>query len=195
MKNMMSTKKSFSNILIAASLGVCMSGAIAVEPKPHSDGAAATIVDAATTTQVKGKLMGVEGLKHSDISVTTTNGVVSLDGSASSTDAKELAETTAKQAENVKSVDNNLKTPNSSPAVAETEQVVSDSWITTQVKSDLLANSVAKGLDVNVETTNGVVVLKGSLANIDAIEIVKGVAAKVKGVKSVDITGLTIAAK
>jgi hyperosmotically inducible protein len=72
---------------------------------------------------------------------------------------------------------------------------VSDSWITTKVKSELLADNVSKGFDVSVETTDGVVVLKGALANRDAIDHVKDVAGKVKGVKSVDTSGLTVAGK
>jgi hyperosmotically inducible periplasmic protein len=75
-------------------------------------------------------------------------------------------------------------------AAAKTKRVASDSWITTKVKSELLADSVAKGFDVSVETKHGHVSLSGTLANNDAIEHVKDVAMKVKGVKSVDTSAL-----
>ena len=65
---------------------------------------------------------------------------------------------------------------------------MSDSWITTKVKSEILADSVSKGLNVSVKTIHGVVVLKGALANQDAIDHVKDTAEKVKGVKSVNAT-------
>ena len=67
--------------------------------------------------------------------------------------------------------------------------------ITAKVKSELLADSIAKGMDVNVETVHGVVVLKGTLANQDAIDHVKDIAEKVKGVKSVDTSALTVTGK
>ena len=58
-------------------------------------------------------------------------------------------------------------------------------------QSELLADSVSKGFDVNVTTKHGVVMLSGSLANNDAIDHVKDIASKVDGVKSVDTSGLT----
>jgi len=45
---------------------------------------------------------------------------------------------------------------------------------------------------VSVTTTHGVVVLKGALASQDAIDHVKSLAEKVKGVKSVDTALLTV---
>ena len=72
------------------------------------------------------------------------------------------------------------------------EKAVSDSWITTKVKSEILANSVSKAFKVEVTTKSGVVALKGKLPNQDAIDLVKLIAEKVKGVESVDVYGLTI---
>src|SRR3569832_1112008 len=86
-------------------------------------------------------------------------------------------------------------TPTSSKAVDDTKRAVSDSWITTKVKSELLANSMSKGLKISMTTTHGVVVLTGALANQDAIDNVKDLAEKVDGVKSVDISADTVAAK
>lgn len=200
---------SFRNALITAGLatvlGIGTAAAAtndAAVPQAHSDGMGAAITDTVITAKVKAKLMGEQGLKQSDISVTTTNGVVTLEGSASSSKAKALAEAATKSVEDVKSVDNSLKTPASSKAaaktrdaVAKTKRVVSDSWITTKVKSEMLADSVSKGFDVNVETVHGVVVLKGTLANQDAIDHVKDIAEKVDGVKSVDTSALTVAGK
>lgn len=171
-------------------------------PKAHSDGMGAAISDTAITARVKAKLMGEDGLKKSDISVTTTNGVVTLEGTASSSDASQEAAEEARKVEGVKSVYNSLKTPSASKteaktkkAMRETKRVVSDSWITTKVKSELLADSVSKGFDVIVDTKGGVVVLKGELANQDAIDHVKDIAAKIEGVKSVDTSALVIKSK
>jgi len=77
-------------------------------------------------------------------------------------------------------------------AVNKTERVVSDSWITTKVKSEILANSVSKGFKVGVKTKRGVVSLDGKLPTQDAIELVKMIAEKVKGVKSVTTSALVV---
>ncbi|HEX5127007.1 MAG TPA: BON domain-containing protein [Rhodocyclaceae bacterium] len=202
-------KSSIRSALIAAGLvvgiGAGTSVAIAADepaPQAHSDGLAATISDTAITAKVKAKLMGESVLKKSDISVTTTNGVVTLNGTATSSNAKSLAESEAMAVDGVKSVDNDLSTPSSNEAsaktknaVAKTKRVVSDSWITTKVKSEILADSVSKGFDVGVKTTHGVVALKGTLANSDAVDHVKDIAEKVDGVKSVDTSALKVASK
>ena len=186
--------------LVVASLttGAAMEVASAADtpmPQAHSDGVGAAITDTAITAKVKAKLTAEDKLENSDISVVTTNGVVTLEGNASSSNAKEMAEVLAKTVDGVKSVDNSLKVPGSSKTVAKTKRAVSDSWITTKVKTELLADSVSKGFDVSVETVHGVVVLKGKLASLDAIDHVKDIAAKVKGVKSVDTSGLMVADK
>jgi len=193
-------------MLIAASLAFALgitaahgaNGAIAPEAK--SDGMGAALSDTTITAKVKAKTMGEAGFERSHIHVTTTNGVVTLEGSASSARAKSEAEAAAKSVEGVKSVDNNLKVDaktkaaaKSRDAAAKTERVASDSWITTKVKSEILASSLSRGFEVSVKTTRGVVVLTGSLASRDAVEHVKDIAQKVKGVKSVDVSGLKAA--
>ncbi len=82
-----------------------------------------------------------------------------------------------------------------STEVKKTERVASDSWITTKIKSELLANSVTKGFDVHVKTLHGTATLTGKLPSQDAIDQVKTTAQKVQGVKDVDTSGLIIAAK
>ena len=66
----------------------------------------------------------------------------------------------------------------------------SDSQITTEVKSAIASDGVAKDASIGVTTTDGVVALTGSVPSQAAIEQVKDVAAKVKDVKRVDTSGL-----
>jgi hyperosmotically inducible protein len=79
-----------------------------------------------------------------------------------------------------------------SKAASNAQRVVSDSWITTKVKSEILANSASKAFKVGVKTKNGAVSLKGKLPTQDAIDLVKMISEKVNGVKSVDVSGLVI---
>jgi hyperosmotically inducible periplasmic protein len=74
----------------------------------------------------------------------------------------------------------------------ESAQPVSDSWITTKVKADLLVTEETKGLDINVTTTNGIVTLSGKLDSQVQVEKAVAVARSIKGVKSVDATTLTV---
>ena len=82
-----------------------------------------------------------------------------------------------------------------SAAVTTTERAVSDSWITTKVKSEIAASNLAQGMAVSVSTRRGVVTLKGKLANADAVDKVKLIATGVNGVKSVSASRLVVAAK
>lgn len=201
----MTTIKTFRTTLIAAAVSACLCGAAALpaaayadDATPHSDGIGAAITDTAITAKVKAKFLDDKRLKKSDISVTTTNGVVTLAGTAPSSDAASAAKDLASSVDGVKSVDNQVNTPSLADTVAsktdkaakKTGKFASDSWITTKVKSDLLADSVTKGLDISVKTSNGVVALSGTVADSGTVDHVKDLAAKVKGVKSVDTSGL-----
>jgi hyperosmotically inducible protein len=181
----------------ATALGLCLIAGAAWSddtPTAHSDSVGAAISDTAITTKVKSSFVGDERLKGSHIKVTTTNGVVTLTGSATGATSKAAAEELAKNVTGVKSVDDELTTAASAgsvhKAVATSERVGSDSWITTKVKSEILADSVSKSFKVRVKTVNGVVMLHGTLPNDDAVAHVKDLAEKVEGVKSVDTTQL-----
>ena len=72
------------------------------------------------------------------------------------------------------------------------EAADSDSRITAELKSQFAADSISKDVDIGVTTTQGVVVLTGTLVTQDAIDHVKNVAEKVKDVKSVDASAMTL---
>lgn len=195
-------KSAVRNVLLVAGLsaGLCVAPAHAATatdvdpPKAQSDGVGAAIADTAITAKVKTQLLGEDSLKNATIHVTTTNGVVTLDGTVSNANDKALAATIAKSVKGVRSVDNDLRTPGTTDASMKTKEATSDTWITTKVKSQLLADSVSKGTEIKVETTKGVVALTGILPTKDAVEHAKDIAAKVEGVKSVDTSALYIAA-
>ena len=165
----------------------------AAAPQAKSEGPVAALSDTDITAKVKLHLTGLKSLRGSDIRVSTTDAVVTLQGTVMSPKAKFKAEEIALEVDGVKSVDDDLRTPHSSKTGAQTEHRVSDTWITAKVKSDIFADSVSKGFDVDVVTNHGVVVLRGSLANQDAIDHVKDIAGKVEGVKSVIASDLVVA--
>lgn len=69
---------------------------------------------------------------------------------------------------------------------------VDDGWITTKVKSKLAVAKNVKATDISVETKDGVVTLTGTVASASVKSHVVREAQSVKGVKSVDATGLTV---
>ncbi|HEY0333389.1 MAG TPA: BON domain-containing protein [Stenotrophomonas sp.] len=82
---------------------------------------------------------------------------------------------------------------NKSPP-AESNQPASDTWITTKVKSDLLATENVSGTDVSVETKNGVVWLSGSVKTQAEHDKAVAVAKGIEGVKKVDASKLKVGA-
>ncbi|WP_238333485.1 BON domain-containing protein [Luteimonas marina] len=74
------------------------------------------------------------------------------------------------------------------------DQPVDDTWITTKVKSSLLAESDVSGLDINVDTLNGEVTLRGQVESQAQVDTATRIAREIKGVTHVDTSGLTVAA-
>lgn len=70
------------------------------------------------------------------------------------------------------------------------DQPVTDTWITTKVKSELATTDGVKSMDIDVKTVNGVVTLIGVLATDIAVKKAVAAAQSVKGVKRVDASGL-----
>lgn len=170
--------------------------------------------DTAITAEVERELSNDADFGSSNIDVTTTNGVVTLEGDVADSDAKSAAERVASNVSGVNRVNNRLSASSDSTssdsrstdtmasdgmdtmntAVDDTQDAVSDTWITTKVKSSLLADSEAEGFDIDVETIDGVVTLTGELDDGDAVRHAEEIAAGVDGVKSVNVTALTISA-
>src|ERR1041384_5200019 len=71
------------------------------------------------------------------------------------------------------------------PKQESTGQYVDDSWITTKVKSAILAEPSLKVTQINVETYKGVVQLSGFVDSADAARKAVEVARSVKGVSDV----------
>jgi hyperosmotically inducible periplasmic protein len=67
-----------------------------------------------------------------------------------------------------------------------------DAWITTKVKSKFAAAKGVKASDISVSTTDGAVTLTGTATSAKEKTRAEHLAKQVKGVKSVDATGLTV---
>jgi hyperosmotically inducible protein len=77
---------------------------------------------------------------------------------------------------------------------ATTGEVITDAWITTKLKADFVNEDTLKGSDINVDTNNHVVTLKGTVASAAGKARAEQIAKTTKGVNSV-INTLIIAPK
>ena len=77
-------------------------------PVVYAESAGKYVDDATITTRVKGAIMGDTQLKVTQISVTTDNGTVNLNGTVDSTSAEARAVNLARQIDGVKSVQDHL---------------------------------------------------------------------------------------
>lgn len=85
--------------------------------------------------------------------------------------------------------------PQDGPATvneAESTQPVADAWITTKVKSQLLADDQTEGSEIDVDTVEGVVHLSGAIGSQAEIDKAIAIARATEGVKDVDASGLTV---
>ena len=72
----------------------------------------------------------------------------------------------------------------------DSDQPVTDTWITTKVKTELATTDGVKSTDISVKTIDGTVTLTGVVATDIAVKKAVAAAESVKGVKHVDSTGL-----
>jgi hyperosmotically inducible periplasmic protein len=155
--------------------------------------------DTAVPAAVERKSAADRPMAKAHTSAGTSNRSVTRTDSAVVSSEKPAVATVAGSMEGGTSVDAPM-TPSApsgmaanAPEVAmSTDTATSDIRITTAVQSEIAADSSSKDANVGVTTTNGIVVLTGTMATQDAIDHVKGVAEKVKDVKSVDISALKV---
>ena len=156
------------------------------QPAEHSD--------AWITTKVKTALLFHRNVSATGTTVYTKDGVVTLQGVASSQAAKELTTEYAKDVDNVKSVQNDM-TVAATPATdsdATMGDKIDDASITAQVKSTLLSHRSTSALHTGVSTTDGVVTLTGIAKNDAEKSLVTKLTEDINGVNSV-VNNMTIA--
>ncbi len=155
------------------------------QPAEHSD--------AWITMKVKTALLFHRNVSATGTSVYTKDGVVILQGEASSIAQKELTTEYAKDIDNVKEVQNNM-TIAATPAatVSGNTDKVDDASITAEVKSALFSHSSTSALHTGVTTTDGIVTLTGIAKNEAEKSLVTKLAADINGVNSV-VNNMTVA--
>jgi hyperosmotically inducible protein len=155
--------------------------------------------DATITASVKSRVLWNSGTDGLDIHVDTINGKVTLTGSAGSNTEELLAARIARDTEGVIGVNNEIALAGQPHAAAKVrptgphiEDAVSDSWITTKVKSSLALTRNIDSFDIGVTTIDGVVSLHGVVDTAAEREHAMQVTHDIRGVKKVDAKDLTV---
>jgi len=105
-----------------------------------------------------------DGYEDAHLSIVSFNGFVLLVGQVPSEDLKTLATDVVRKIDGVRRIYNELEVGPETSAGTRTN----DTWITTQVKTKLLARSDTPGTRVKVVTENSVVYLMGLLSAAEA---------------------------
>lgn len=156
------------------------------------------IDDASITATIKSKLMWGKSTDGMSTNVDTKFGRVTLRGTAQSAAGRDLAGRIAMNTQGVVAVDNQIKVNAMQPTMTESSKTMadeagadmSDSWITTKVKSTLLYSSNVSGSAIEVTTDKGVVSLSGKVNNGAEHDLAIELAQNVRGVKSVQSKAL-----
>ncbi|MFI2812615.1 MULTISPECIES: BON domain-containing protein [Microbulbifer] len=119
-------------------------------------------------------------LKEANINVNVFNGVVLLTGQVNDPEMRLLAGRTAQQVKNVRQVYNEIQVRGNVSLLASS----SDAWLSTKVRSALLADKEVDSGRINVVTENGVVYLMGLLTRAEA-EMAADVTRSIGGVQKV----------
>ena len=155
------------------------------QPAEHSD--------AWITTKVKTALLFHRHVSATGTTVYTKDGVVTLQGEASSLAQKELTTEYARDIDNVKEVKNEMTIATTPATPKETMgDKIDDASITAQVKSSLLSHHSTSAMHTGVSTTDGVVTLSGVAKNDAEKSLVTKLTTDINGVTSV-VNNMTVA--
>ncbi|WP_122574180.1 BON domain-containing protein [Pseudomonas viridiflava] len=158
--------------------------------------------DATLVATVKSKLLWSSVTEALNIDVDSKDGVVTLKGRAQSPEAKELAGSLASNTDGVVSVNNLISLSAADSIAAKTQpqnlnpvEQLSDAWVTSKVKSSLIYSRNLDGLNIKVDTKEGLVTLNGVVANFAEKELAVEIARNIRGVKGVNADALKVMAR
>ena len=121
-----------------------------------------------------------QGFKGSHLAIVSFNGVVLIAGQVANEALRAKASEAAQNLQRVRKVHNELTVGGPISLVARSN----DSWLTTKVKTRLLASDQAYGTKIKVVTENGVIYMLGIITRNQA-DIAVNVASQVYGVQKI----------
>jgi osmotically-inducible protein OsmY len=186
-------KSLLAAVLLGSLLSACAS-TVPTERARAEDEAVreAEVSDARLEKEVRLTLLEKLGQDVLGVTVDADRGRVRLLGAVDKRSTQELAEEVAKSVPGVQSVDNRLATREREPestavgkAVGHTEREVDDAVLEMRVGKNLLSEIGRYALDLEVEASDGVVSLRGSLPDRERKSLALRAAEGTSGVKKV----------
>jgi len=140
------------------------------------------IDDATITTKVEAKMTEDPNVSAFNVDADTNNGVVRLSGTVKTQEARAEAEKLARNTEGVKRVINDIKV---SAEGRDAGDRMSDTEITTKIKAKITGSGDLSPFNINVDTKDGVVTLRGAVKTAASKQEAERIARDTTGVKSV----------
>jgi hyperosmotically inducible protein len=139
------------------------------------------IDDATITTKIESKLTGDPDVSAFNVDVDTNDGVVRLSGEVETAEAKAEAEELARETEGVRRVINDITVGEGRGA----GERLSDTEITTKIKAKITGDGDLSPFNINVDTKDGVVTLRGTVKSMESKQEAEQIARDTSGVKEV----------
>jgi osmotically-inducible protein OsmY len=162
-------------------LGAASTARAAEEPKTVS----VEVMEALKAVSVQAKLIGKLGADALRIKVRVAGSTAILTGEVTKKSSQKLAQSVALSVAGIKKVDNQVTQKNPPEPVANAEANVKDALLLTKVKTILLTDIGVNALKIDVDVTNGVVSLRGTLGKPEVNEEALKKTQSIKGVKKV----------
>lgn len=143
------------------------------------------------TTKIQAQYYTNPGLRPWNIDVTSSSdGVVTLRGEVDNAADRQQAVTIARNTEGVTRVDDNLRVRGTDTAARGTDAPKTsvtqpDGWITAKIQAKYFMDGDVKGHEIDVDTANGVVTLKGAVESETARRQAEALARNTDGVRDV----------
>ena len=153
--------------------------------------------DAWMTASIQSRYFVDDEVRGRNIDVDTRNGVVTLRGTVGSYSERLLATAIARNTDGVREVHDEM-TIDAKPresdrtrrvlreSVGTAGQRIEDAWITTRIQSKFFVDDQIKARKVDVDTKDGVVTLRGSVATVAAKTAAENLAVETDGVTRVN---------
>ncbi|MCW5588414.1 MAG: BON domain-containing protein [Legionellales bacterium] len=172
-----------SALILPLTLGLGINSATVFADNPTQN--EQNLTDSVITTKVKAKILADKTLNPLNISVTTENGVVTLNGQVDSDTEYEQAVSLAQSTDGVNDVNTNDLNVKSS------DSPMTDLGITARIKGKLMRDKLFSHKKIaywgfSIETQNQVVYLKGKVNSNEIKNNIIQVVKSVDGVKSVE---------
>lgn len=199
----MTTRALHRGFLVLTASAVLAAGCNREPAMPMDQSATVAVDDERIATYVQARYQRDRSVRGSDISVTASNGVVTLRGSVPDADAREHAVALAREVDGVQRVDNELQVAPAAagdPTTADARPMegaatparaandpASPGWITTKIQAQYFVNPDVRPWNIDVTTSSdGTVTLRGEVEEAaDRDEAVR-IARETEGVTRVE---------